>query len=74
MKHVLRPVNQVLLLLILLATTIVVLGQTTPVSRASSAAAPAATGEIVLVARDIIDLKWDPATYPAPGLQFARWE
>ena len=38
-------------------------------------AAPVGTGSIVLVARDLIDLKWDPSTYPNPsGETFLRWE
>ena len=38
-------------------------------------AAPVATGSIVLVARDLIDLKWDPSTFPNPsGETFLRWE
>ncbi|MFN2223584.1 MAG: right-handed parallel beta-helix repeat-containing protein, partial [Candidatus Promineifilaceae bacterium] len=70
MNQTARPLTYTILLLALFLIVAVAVGQTTPVSQASSAA----TGEIVLVARDIIDLKWDPATYPAPGLQFARWE
>ncbi len=35
---------------------------------------PQAGGEIVLVARDVIDLKWEPSGYPASPGKFKRWE
>jgi hypothetical protein len=31
-------------------------------------------GDIVLVARDLVDIKWDPAQYPQPQQKFLRWE
>ncbi len=35
---------------------------------------PLANGEIVLVARDLVDLNWNYRNYPPAGTQFVRWE
>ncbi len=37
-------------------------------------ASPQAGGEIVMVARDVIDLKWDPTGYPQTPGKYKRWE
>ena len=45
-----------------------------PARPQTAEAAPQTLGDIVLVARDLVDIKWEPAQYPQPQLQFLRWE
>jgi hypothetical protein len=60
----------IVLVFVCLAVQLVIVG---PASGQESEVGPLSSGEVVLVANSVVDLKWDPSAYPGSGY-LVRWE